>query len=326
MSTSSQKNDNQEIDLSDISKKIGGFFEGISTRIFKAIFFVRKKIIIIGALFIFGVAIGYYLDKKIIEFDHQIIVAPNFGSTDYLYSKVELINSKINERDTVFLRDVVGLKDSKKIKKIEIKPITDVYKFVQKSEVNYKLIELMAEDGDIKKIILDDVTSKNYPFHIISFSTSKLNSNDKSVKPILDYLNDSEYYKTIQKQYLYNLNNKIQANDSVISQIDRVLNSFSKTSNGTNNSDKLVYYNENTQLNDVIKTKNDLINEQGSNRLDLIGLNQIIKENSSAINIKNEEGIKGKLTIIIPLLFIFLFALFSSFKSFYKKQLAKQTL
>lgn len=323
MSTNSQNNNNQEIDLSDISKRVGSFFESISTRIFKVIFFVKRNIIIIGVLIIIGVAIGYYLDKKMKEFDHQIIVAPNFGATDYLYSKIELINSKINERDTVFLRDIIGLKDAKKLRKIEVEPITDVYKFVQNNEENYKIIELMAEDGDIKKIIQDNVTSKNYPFHVISFSTSKLTSNDKSVKPLLDYLNDSEYYKTIQKQYMFNLNNKIKANDSVISQIDRLLNSFSDT---PNNNNKLVYINENTQLNDVIKTKNDLVNEQGSNRLDLIGLSEIIKENSSTINIKNEEGLKGKLIVVVPLLLVFLFAFMSSFISFYKKQLSKQTL
>ena len=323
MSQESQNfNDNQEIDLSQISKKIGGFFEGISNRFFRGILFVKRNLIVLSILVVVGVIAGYILDKKIKQFDHQIIVLPNFGSTDYLYSKIELINSKIIEKDTVFLRDVVGIKDAKKIKKIKITPITDVYKFIENKAENFELIKLMAEDGDIKKIIQDQVTSKNYPYHSITFTTTKLTSNEKSVKPILDYLNNSEYYKAIQKQYLYNVNNKIQANDTVIAQIDRVLNSFSNTVN-SNKNDKLVYYNENSQLNDVIKTKNDLIYEQGSNRLNLINLSEIIKENSSTINIKNTDALNGNLKYVLPLLLVFGFILLAYFKKFYSKQLLK---
>ena len=323
MSQESQNyNDNQEIDLNQITKKIGSFFEGVFTSIFKGFLFIKKNSIVIIALVIVGLISGFYLDKKIKEFDHQIIVSPNFSSTDYLYSKVQLINSKITERDTVFLRDVVGIKDSKKIKKITITPLTDIYKFVDNNPQNFELLKLMAEDGDIKKVIQDQVTSKNYTFHSITFTTSNLTSDEKSVQPILHYLNDSDYFKTIQNQYLFNINNKIKANDTVIAQIDRVLNSFSKATN-SNKNDKLVYYNENTQLNDVIKTKNELAFEQGSNKVDLINYNQIIKEISSTLNIKNTDSLSGNLTLFLPLFFVGLFIIFSALRAFYKKQMSK---
>ena len=41
MSKSTQNSDNQEIDLSQISKKIGSFFEDIATRFFKIILFLN---------------------------------------------------------------------------------------------------------------------------------------------------------------------------------------------------------------------------------------------------------------------------------------------
>jgi hypothetical protein len=50
---------------------------------------------------IIGIGLGFYLDKTQKKFD-QIIVTPNFKSTDYLYSKINLINSKIIERDIAF--------------------------------------------------------------------------------------------------------------------------------------------------------------------------------------------------------------------------------
>ncbi|HPW98815.1 MAG TPA: hypothetical protein PK218_09660, partial [Flavobacterium sp.] len=61
--TSKNNSDNQEIDLSQVSKKIGQFFENISTSIFRGFLFLKRNLIIISILFIIGVALGFYLDK-----------------------------------------------------------------------------------------------------------------------------------------------------------------------------------------------------------------------------------------------------------------------
>lgn len=323
MSETSQNNtDNQEIDLSQISKKVGNFFEGISTSIFLGILFLKRNILWIGILFLVGAGIGFYLDKETKSFDNQIIVCPNFGSTDYLYAKVELINSKIEDNDTVFLRNVVGLKNAKKFRKIHIEPILDVYKFVEDKDKNFDLLKLMAEDGDVKKIVTENLTSKNYPFHLITFKTSKETSDAQTVQPLLKYLNNTSYYKLIQNQYLKNIKIKMIENDSIISQINGFLNAFSST-NGSQKSDKLVYYNENSPLNEVIKTKNELVYEQGSHRIELVNLDKVIKDNSVTLNIKNTDTINGKLKFILPLLFIVLYAAGGYFKSYYRRQLAK---
>lgn len=317
--------DNQEIDLSQISKRIGNFFEGIATAFFRGILFFKRNIIIIGILFILGVLLGFYLDKTSKSYDNQIIVSPNFGSNDYLYEKINLINSKIKDGDTVFLKNIVGIQNPKKFSKIEIKPINDVYKFIDNKKDNFELIKLMAEDGDIKKVISDEVTSKNYPYHEIKYTTSETTSEEKTLVPLLNYLNNTDYYKEIQKVYLNNIEVKIVANDSIIKQIDGVLNSFVTKINGTAN-DKLIYYNENTQLNDIIETKNELVNEQGSNRVQLINLNKVIKDRSATINVKNTTSVSGKMKFVLPILFIFIFIAAGIFKSFYRAQLAKSKL
>lgn len=326
MSTASQNNDNQEIDLSQISKKIGTFFEGFSFKIFKGILFIKKNIFTVSILFLFGAILGFYIDTINKRYDNQIIVTPNFETTDYLYSKVELVNSKINEGDTLFLKNVIGINEPKKLTKISVEPIVDVYKFINNSDKNFEFIKLLSEDGDIKKIVDENLTSKNYPFHIIKFTTSKITTDEKTVKPILAFINNSDYYKRNQKEYLNNIRIKIKENDSIISQINNILNSFKNKVNATQQSEKLIYYNENTQLNDVIKTKNELVNEQGVHRIELVNLDKIIKENSSTINIKNVKGSNGKMKLIIPFALFLFFLIFVFIKSFYKKQLAKSKL
>ena len=236
---------------------------------------------------------------------------------------IDLIRSKINDNDTVFLKEVVGIQEPKKLKNISITPITDVYKFIDNKAQNFELIKLMAEDGDIKKIVNENLTSKNYPYHLISFTTDKQTSNEKTVQPLLNFLNNSDYFKIIQKEYLNNVKIKMVENDSIISQINGLLNAFSSTANGSQKSDKLVYYNENSQLNEVIKTKDALVNEQGSHRIEMVNLDKIVKEMSVVTNIKNTKNINGKMKLILPFLFIFIFIVVGYFKSYYKNQMAK---
>lgn len=321
MSTKSQNNDNQEIDLSQISKKIGDFFENISTSIFKVILFFKRNIFWVAILFVLGIGLGFYLDRTSKVYDNEIIVTPNFNSNDYLYSKVDLVSSKIKDGDTVFLKSI-GLKNPSKLIKIELEPIVDIYKFIDNKATNFELIKLMAEDGEISKIVKDNMTSKNYPFHSLKLTTIKALPTDNIVDPLLKYLNSSEYFKTNQKVYLNNVKVKMAENDSIISQINGVLNNIVNTT-GSTKSNSLVYYNDNMQLNDIIKTKDALINEQGTHRLELINFDKIIKDISIVTNVKNSQGTNGKMKLILPFLFIFLFVFVKVFTSFYKKQSAK---
>ncbi len=320
MSTNSQ---DQEIDLGQVFKKLGSIFQSFLDLIFDLILFIKRNIIVLVILFIVGAGLGYYLDKSDKAYNHSIIVTPNFGSNDYLYSKIGLLNAKIKEDDTIFL-SAVGLKKADNLKEIEIKPVVDVYKFINNKPENFDLIKLMAEDGDIKEIIENDITSKNYPFHMISFKTKDKTTNEITVNPILSYLNNSEYFDAIKKQQIENIKVKMVANDSTITQINSLLNDFSKTSSTNQKSDKLVYYNENNQLNEIIKTKDLLITEQGNNRIQLINSDQIIKEISSSINKKNTKGLHNKMKLLIPFTLIFLFFLFVGLNNLYKAQINKR--
>ncbi|QGK76222.1 hypothetical protein [Flavobacterium sp. SLB02] len=318
-----QDNSGQEIDIFQLSKSIGGFFERINSIIFQSIHFFVRKWIIVLILVIVGFGIGWYLDSNKKTFENQIIVTPNFGSVDYLYSKINLIESKIIAGDTAFLKNEVGIQNPKSIKKIETKPIADVYKFIEDKEQNFELIKLMAEVGEVKKVLEDNITSKNYTFHSISFITDKITNEKDIVEPLLKYLNSSEYFKTLQKIGYKNLEQQIIQNDTIIAQIDQVLNGFSNTVKNGSKNDKLIYYNENTQLNDIIKTKQYLIIDQGKYRLKLINYDKAIKDINSTLNIHSAKITNGNLKLLLPFLFIFIFVLIHLFLKFYRNQLFK---
>jgi hypothetical protein len=314
-------NESQEIDLTQISKKIRGFFEGINTLIFKCIRFFVKNAIVIVILLVIGVGLGMFLDENQKRYDHQIIVAPNFKSTDYLYSKIDLLASKIAEKDTFFLKSI-GIKKPLEVTKISIEPIVDVYKLVSNNEQNFELLELMAQNGDLKTVVKETTTSKNYNYHTIVISTIGITNQNDIVKPILDYVNTSSYFGEVQKISVSNIQQKIKEKEGIIVQIDGILSAFSN-GNATNKSDKLIYYNENIQLNNIIKTKDSIVNVLGTLKIDLFNSKRIINENAISLNIKNNKSINGKRKIILPILFISLFIFIRFFMSFYRKQSLK---
>lgn len=331
MSTDKSNNQlDQEIDLSQISKFINAFFDSISRFIYSIILFIKRNLIILGILFIVGVALGFYLDKTQANYNSHIIVAPNYGSVDYLYSKIDLVQSKINERDTVFLNSI-GIKKPNLILNIKVDPIIDIYSFVSSNTVvttqaqntqNFELVRLLSEDGDINKVIKDETTSKNYSRHTISVKTSKKVSSQSVIEPLLNYLNQNEYYEKLRLTNKENISNQIKENQVIIDQIDTLLSGFSNSTSIQKN-DKLVYYNENTQLNEIIDTKYKLIGENGRLKIELINISSFIKKIGTVSNVKSSKGIDGKMKIVLPMVFLFLFLFVYSVKSMYKKQKAK---
>lgn len=323
MNTTPSNQNEKEISFSDISKSVGSMFQRLNRFIFTSIQFVIRNIIVLLILIVIGVGLGYYLDKTQKVYDHQIIVSPNFGSVDYLYSGVELINSKIKERDSVFLKSIGFAKPSKLIQ-VEIKPVIDVYKFVNRTgnEIDFQMLKLMAENGDMKKIVEDPTTSRNYTSHSITFSTKNRTTNKQTIEPLLKYLNSSDYYKKVQQQTLKNVELKMAANTRTIAQINGFLDELARNDMNASRT-SAVYVNENRQLNDVIETKDKLLQEQAYLRLELVGYDKIVKDNTIITNIENKKAANGKMKLLLPFIFVLIFLIITVFISFYKSQKGK---
>ncbi|MFV5694181.1 hypothetical protein ACM55G_01925 [Flavobacterium sp. LB3P122] len=314
--------EDQEIDLTQISKKISSLFQRFNTFLFTCIQFFVKNIIAVSILLFVGVGLGILLDQTQKTFDNHIIVEPNFKSTDYLYSKINLLAAKIAEKDTVFFKSI-GIQNSKEINKITIEPIVDVYKFINNNGLNLELLQLMAQNGDLKSVVKETTTSKNYTFHTIIVSTKAVTDPKNTIQPILNYLNTSLYFEEVQKISISNIQQKIKAKEGIIDQIDGILNEYSSVNDNRQKNDKLIYYNENLQLNDIIKTKDSLTKDIGTLKIQLFNSNKIIKDSTVVMNIKNTKSINDKLKFVLPVVLILGFIFISFFISFYRKQSLK---
>jgi len=326
----SQNNNDQEIDLGQLFQKfkeVGNFF---IDKIFDFILFIKNNIIILTALIIVGFITGLYLSKATQSYDQKIIVSPNFGSIDYLKDKIELFNSKITNKDSVFFKSI-KIDNYKNIGEITLEPIVDIYSFVSIKNnpsstdnplnTNLDLFRLLSDNDKISTVLEDEITSKNFKKQLIHFNTKKAISSSEVIVPILTYLNDSKYYNEIKDLSTDIYLNKIKANDSIIFQIDKILNQFSKSQP---NSDKLIYFSDSNQLSDLIKEKNSLLEEQAELKLSLINENETIKEVSSTLNSLETHKKDIDYKLILPLIFVFLFIFTKGFIRFYKSQMLKR--
>ena len=312
MSTTSQE---QEIDLSQIGKSISNSFRNAINKCFDLLFFIQKKILIVAILFILGIGLGLFLDKNS-SYNHQIVVIPNFGSNNYLYEKIELLSAKLKERDEVFFKSI-GVLDIQNFSSIEIKPISGIYNFInsESQKSNFEFIKLMAEDGNIDKIIKDDLTSKNYYLHAISISTTKASDKKDIIDPILNYLQQTNYFTKLQKVYQSNLVEKVEANQLLISQIDQII--LSLTQNKSNGG---VIISENSGLSELIQKKDELVSENQKLAIHKLEYDKVIKDQNISLNQRNTEGTNNKMKIILPFLFVSLYLLGFWFFQVYKQQ------
>lgn len=312
MSTNSQE---QEIDLSQIGKSISKVFQNVINKCFDLLFFIQKKIIIVGALFILGIGLGIYLDKEP-NYTNDIVVIPNFGSNEYLYNKVNLISLKLKEKDEAFFKSI-GISNIKDFNSIDIQPINGIYNFInsESQKENFEFIKLMAEDGDIEKIIQDNVTSKNYYLHSINIKTTIAYHKKDLIEPILKYLQQTDYFKKLQKVYQSNLIEKVAANKSLITQIDQIILNLSQNKTGGE-----FTISEKSSLGELIQKKDELISENQRLAIHKLEYDKVIKDQNISLNQMNTKGVNNKMKLILPFLFMFLFLTGYWFSQVYKQQ------
>jgi hypothetical protein len=327
MSTNTSSNEDQEIDLTQLFKKFDGFLQGIKASIFKCIQFFLKNKAVISVLLLLGFGTGIYLDTTLKTYTNEIIVSPNMGGTDYLYSKIDLISSKLKEQDDSFFKSI-GINNPNLIKTIQIEPVIDIYNFVNNSTSaanaentqNFELVKLLAEEGSLKEVIKDKLTSKNYPHHKITIVTSTKTSEKQTIDPVLKYLNTDSYLNKILAVSIENIKIKMIKNQQLINQTDSLIKILTLNVSNNQKNTNLVYNNESNQFNPLFDLKNSLINEIGGQKIALINTNRIVKDISTVINIRNTKNINGKLKFVFPLILIFGFILTRFFINFYKRQ------
>lgn len=298
-----------EIDLSVIFKAIQNFFKKILIGIINIFrFYWKHKFILLG-LIILGVVLGYIWEKNIDKtYKNQLLVIPNFESANYLYSKIESLESKIAAGDTLFLKEIFG-KEYEAVSSVEITPVVDIYNFVSLKESNQDLFELLFEEEANMEFLEDPINSRNYEFHNVFLSVRGEEYHEEFSDKLINYLNNNPHFKSLQKISVENLYFQLEENNIMIGQIDSILAS-SKNNKGMQYQENQLSFNDNTGLNELIKMKRDLLNKDGILRENIIEQSQIINLIDSNYKVIDKESLlkKSKLKLF-PLIFVVLYSL-----------------
>lgn len=294
-------NDNQEIDLSYLTKKISTWIEFLGYSIYKFFQFLLKNIILLSVLFILGVAIGYFIDSNRGEsYKHEVVVIPNYKSTEYLYSKIE--NMK--------------LKDSP-IQSIEIKPIIDVYDFITSEWNNLEVAKYLSQNNiRFDRYSTDSDVEKFYRYHLLTVITSDKDPKGAVVDSIVNELNKDPFLLERKRVESEGRKMLVQGLEKNVESIEKILDKLGDASVNTAGDVNIEMYPE---INELISSKRSALNE--INKIKILELEgtEVINPTTKVMSV---EVKRTPSYLLYPLIFIGLFFVFNLIMAFvgkYKK-------
>ncbi len=318
MSDNPSKNGNptEEIDLGQLFTMIGKGFNNLFKWLLRVFMYLKKNMIILGTLVLVGAIIGYAL--KFVSGEEQkldVIVTPNLGTKNYLYDVIAEIQSDIRAKDTVFFAslemDVAKMEGFK----IEISQIKAQSGSNLENEMNFlELLKDFENSEAISDILRSELQDKTTKDQRITFYFIDSEKGEAYAHKIIDYINSNSYYTDLLKVYTENAQNRIQRNDSLIAQIDVLINNYTQkmlkeqaTSEG-----RLVLENqEPLNIPSLFELKNELIKDTESKKLELERRQEAITVVNFGQPHKVQKPLFQKNIAIIPLIFVGLFFLFS---------------
>lgn len=221
------KKDSEEIDLGQLFRLIGNaftrFFNFIGT-IFKAIFhifiqlllFFRKHFFKFAIAVLVGIGIGWFLDtQRETLYAADLIVQPNFGSTQQLYKNVQYYNNLVKQHNTALLASTFKITpvEASSLKEFLIRPVKDenssldaYNKLLKQSSDSTLSIRYTYEDFKL------NVSEYDYKTHGIQVTASKNDIFKKLESVIIESIKENSYFNAKRKTTLENLDR----NDSIL--------------------------------------------------------------------------------------------------------------
>jgi hypothetical protein len=311
-------NHQEEIDLGYLIKKIDLLFRNCIKLLFALFTFILKFKILFFGILVLSIIYGYYKDTRVtVLYNNQAIIIPNFESVDYLYDRVDALNAKVRGKDSLYLKRILDT-NYRKLRGIEIEPIPDIYNFASRSRENIDVLRILFQNQDFSEFVDDIATSKYYKYHRINFKILGEYHSQEMVNSLFDYLNTNEHFSNYQQITIETSNYELRQIDLTISQIDSILKAAASFA-AENKSNQSVFINDNSQLNNLIVSKQRLIEDRHKLLIRKADQNKIIKPVKIDYNLYPDSRFRISNKVKYPVLFFFLFSFFFFLKLGYLK-------
>ncbi|MEM9001254.1 MAG: hypothetical protein AAGB24_13400 [Bacteroidota bacterium] len=316
-----------EIDLRQLLQLIRRGFQILFESFLRLFWHLKKNSIVLGGLIIFGVLLGWGLNQIIEKkIKTEVIVKPNLESKDFLYNTVDEINANIKAKDINFFNQLGIHIASFKGLEITVEPL-GVKSYNSKENFEYlELLEKFQNAGFVSDVLRAEILKNSPVNHKITFYYKNLEEGNQFCEKIAGYINSNNYFKQLVDTYRQNAFDRIEKNEILIEQIDVLINSYSKSlqqdKTGLTSGQILLENEEQLDITGLFQLKNKLIEDIEQKKLE-------IKRRENPITIINfgkpqevEASFFGQTIVLIPLILVALFFLFSFVKYLNKKSAA----
>lgn len=317
-----EQNSSEELDISRVMDKIRKGYHNFLVWLYGLFQFVVSRWIIILVLIISGAVLGYIFQKSEFPKETTLLVQINFGAANYVYDAIEQLDYKINERDTILLKEIGFYKrDTIAIKKIEIEPVVDIMEIVQSEKGDERNVEILIQQArNEEDVLTSDIFIPKYKLHKIKILASA-HASSVTINTLLDFLNDNNIINKIQTTTIESTEREIHQNNQSINSIDSIVKIYGSRPLQRSN-DSQIYFN-NMDLNNgnvhlLFEQKNLIIERNEKLKIELIKYENIVQlMNKPMLQVK--KGFFDNKVIAIPILLLFLFLIFAILKHFYNK-------
>lgn len=308
-----------EVDLGQLFQMIGNGFRNLFRAFLRVFLYFKRNILILGGLVVLGFIIGLVLKNFTAKsLKTEVIVEPNLDSKGYLYDIIDEIAANLKAKDTTFFKQLGIDIDHLDGFKVEIAPVkgiggSDV------DETNMKYLELLQKFEDnsyIQDVIKEEISKKSTFNHRITFYYQEANTGHDYAEKLMEYINSNPFYKNMTALNRENAEERIQQNQGLIAQVDDLIEKYTQqlgaASSGTPTESKIVLDSkERLDVTGLLNLKNALIRNTEIQKVELLKLNKIV----SIINFGETQTVNkiffGKKYILIPLVLVGLFFLWS---------------
>ncbi len=305
-----------EIDLGQLIQMIRRGFRKLFEVFLRFFLYLKKNLLILVGLGVLGILLGFGLKQITSEkMKTEVIVRPNVESKDYLYDVVAEIQANIKAKNKAFF-DRLDI-DIEKLKgfKIVIESIGDKNSKLEDELKYLELLKGLDISNSVTDIVRDEILSRNSLNHKITFFYKDGTEGNQSAKKIMEYINSNPYFNELIDVYLENAKNRIEKNSNLISQLDELILQYSTNlaaeENQPNDGRIVLDGEEEMDIRSLFDLKRDLIRDIEAKKLELKTRENAIK----VINFGQPQEVVisffGKTLVLVPLILVSLFFVFS---------------
>lgn len=297
-----------EIDLGQLFKLIGKGFKNMFRGFLSLYLYFKRNFLWFVGLGVLGVLTGYLVNQFVERRQKlEVIVTPNLDTRNYLYDVVAELQSDIKAKDTAFFSSLglpVGKMDGFDLE------ITDLRMTGKDTPGDSELLELMKDFGNspaIGDLVREALLEKTTKDHRITFYFKDPVAGKAYAEKLMQYINSNPYYSQVVKTQRENAEERIRRNDSLVKQIDLLINNYTEqmTREKGGTEGRLVLENqEPLNVPSLFELKNQLIRDTESKRLELDKKKEAITIVSFGKPHRVIKPLVRKNIVFFPLLFI----------------------